>query len=45
MKSFKLMKETINVDGKTFYHYEMGGKETSTEFVVFDGITYYNTTK
>ena len=36
------LKETINIKGKTFYHYSLGGKYFCKEFVVVDGITYYD---
>lgn len=42
MVNLNLLKETIVVDGKTFYHYEFGGKYISDEWVVCNGVTYYN---
>lgn len=41
MQPFTL-KETINVGDKTFYHYSLGGKWFSKEFVVINGVTYYD---
>ena len=40
--SINILKESINVGGKTYYHYELGGKYISDEWVVFNGVTYYN---
>lgn len=37
------LKEKINVGGKPFYHYSLGGKWFAKEFVVIDGINYYDT--
>jgi len=39
------VKETINVGDKTFYHYSLGGKWFSKEFVVINGVTYYDSVK
>jgi len=36
------LKETIKVGGKKFYHYSLGGKWFAKEFVVINGITYYD---
>ena len=37
------LRKTINVGGKTFYHYSFGGKWFAKEFIVIDDITYYDT--
>jgi hypothetical protein len=37
------LKETINVGGKTFYHYSLGGKYYAKEWIVLDEVTYYDT--
>ena len=39
------LKETINIGGKPFYHYSLGGKYFSKEWVVLDGITYYDSVR
>lgn len=39
------LKETIKVGGKKFYHYSLGGKYFSKEWVVLDGITYYDSVR
>ena len=36
------LKETINIKGKTFYHYSLGGKYFAKEWIVVDDITYYD---
>ena len=36
-------KPTIEVNGVTYYHYELGGKHTSSESVIFNNVSYYNT--
>ena len=36
------LKETINVGGKQFYHYSLGGKYFCKEFIVVDDIHYYD---
>jgi len=36
------LRETINVGGKTFYHYSLGGKYFAKEWIVIDDITYYD---
>lgn len=36
------LRETINVGGKTFYHYSLGGKYFSKEWIVVDDVTYYD---
>lgn len=36
------LRETINVGGKTFYHYSLGGKYFAKEWIVVDDITYYD---
>ena len=45
MNTLQLLKETITIDGETYYHYEFGGKYSSTKFVVINDITYYNSNK
>ena len=42
MNSLNLLKDTITIDGETYFHYSYGGKYTSTKFIVWDGIHYYN---
>ena len=42
MKAITLLKDSITIDGKKFYHYSLGGKWNSTNFVVIEGIHYYN---
>jgi hypothetical protein len=39
------LKETINIGGKQFYHYSLGGKYFSKEWVVINGITYYDSVR
>lgn len=39
------LKESITIDNKTFYHYSLGGKYTCTEFVVINGLHWYNSNK
>ena len=39
------LKETINIGGTPFYHYSLGGKYFSKEWVVLDGITYYDSVR
>lgn len=36
------LRETINVGGKTFYHYSLGGKYFAKEWIVIDDVTYYD---
>ena len=35
-------KETIVVDGETYFHYSYGGKWNATKFIKIWGIHYYN---
>jgi hypothetical protein len=42
MKAITLLRDSITIDGKKFYHYSLGGKWNSTQFVVIEGIHYYN---
>jgi hypothetical protein len=39
------IKDYININGTTFWHYTFGGKYSATEWIVVDGIHYYNTNK
>ena len=39
------LKEEINIGGKPFYHYSLGGKYFSKEWVVINGITYYDSVR
>lgn len=45
MNTLQILKETIQFDGETYYHYTFGGKYSASKFVVVNGITYYNTNK
>jgi len=45
MNSFSLLKDFIIIDDEKYYHYEIGGKWTSTKFVVINGIHYYNSNR
>tara|TARA_B110000114_G_C15018054_1_gene367728 strand:- start:915 stop:1115 length:201 start_codon:yes stop_codon:yes gene_type:complete len=46
IKNIKYMnyseKETIVVDGETYFHYSYGGKWNATKFIKIWGIHYYN---
>ena len=45
MNTLQILKETIQIDGTTYYHYTFGGKYTSDKWVVINGIHYYNSNK
>ena len=39
------LKDSIVVDGVTYWHYTFGGKYTCTGFITVQGINYYNSNK
>lgn len=41
MNIFKQLKDSIVVDGDTYYHYTKRGKWKSTKWVVWDEVHYY----
>jgi hypothetical protein len=45
MKTFSTKNDVVTIDGETFYHYELGGKQTSTKSVIIHGESYYNSNK
>jgi hypothetical protein len=45
MNTLQLLKESINIDGETYFHYNFGGKYSATKWIVINGITYYNSNK
>jgi len=45
MNTLQILKETIEIDGTTYYHYTFGGKYNATKFVVINGIHYYNSNR
>lgn len=42
MKTFSTKGDVVTIDGEKFYHYELGGKQTSTKSISIHGETYYN---
>jgi hypothetical protein len=42
LQGIKTTKTGIEIDGKSYKHYSYMGKNTATEWVVWDGIHYYN---
>lgn len=45
MNTLNLIKDSITIDGETYFHYTNGGKYSATKFVVIEGIHYYNSNK
>lgn len=45
MNTLSLMKDFIEIDGEKYWHYTHGGKYTSTKFIVWNGIHFYNSNK
>ena len=45
MKTFSTKDDVVTIDGEKFYHYELGGKQTSTKTVIIHGESYYNSNR
>jgi len=45
MNTLQLLKESITIDGETYFHYTFGGKYSATKWIVVEGVHYYNSNK
>jgi hypothetical protein len=45
METLRQSKNFITFEEENYYHYEFGGKHTASKFVVYDGVSWYHSSR